>query len=231
MTNHNCLHCSAPIDHTKANRARRAYCGKTCRRLASYARFIKSDAYKAQLANQKASYVPVAYEVTCGHCANTFTAKIKTKRFCSASCQVRGNMRRCSQPGCDKPHRAKGLCGPHYCDAFLPDRTKRWPAKPENRRRALQNQNARRRVRLAAVKVESVDRNKVGERDQWRCGICRKTVDIQFAWPDPMSPSLDHIVPLSQGGDHTYANARISHLRCNVKRSNRGGGEQLALFG
>lgn len=71
----------------------------------------------------------------------------------------------------------------------------------------------------------------VGDRDGWKCGICRRKVDRTLPYPDPRSPSLDHIIPLSERGPHTYANCRITHLGCNTARSNRGGNEQLALVG
>lgn len=71
----------------------------------------------------------------------------------------------------------------------------------------------------------------VFERDGWRCGLCHKKVDHRLRYPHPKSASVDHIVPLSQGGTHTYANVHCAHLRCNLIKHNRGGGEQLALLG
>lgn len=59
------------------------------------------------------------------------------------------------------------------------------------------------------------------ERDGWHCGICDEPVDRELRYPDPMSASLDHIVPLSKGGGHTRENVRCSHLGCNVRRGNR----------
>lgn len=65
-------------------------------------------------------------------------------------------------------------------------------------------------------------RNKIGERDNWICNICGKPVDKNLKYPDPMSPSLDHIIPLSKGGKHSEDNIHIAHLRCNcaIKRDN-----------
>lgn len=69
------------------------------------------------------------------------------------------------------------------------------------------------------------------ERDRWRCGICRKAIGRKFKWPHPRSASIDHIIPLSEGGDDTAGNKRAAHLACNCGRMNRGGGEQPMLFG
>lgn len=54
---------------------------------------------------------------------------------------------------------------------------------------------------------------------------------MALQYPHPMSPSLDHIEPLSLGGAHDPANVRLAHLKCNNDRSNRGGNEQLMLVG
>lgn len=46
-----------------------------------------------------------------------------------------------------------------------------------------------------------------------------------------MCPSLDHVIPMSKGGAHSYANTQLAHWLCNVTKGNRGGGEQLARVG
>jgi 5-methylcytosine-specific restriction endonuclease McrA len=46
-----------------------------------------------------------------------------------------------------------------------------------------------------------------------------------------MSASIDHLIPLSQGGGHVRANLRAAHRVCNVNRGIRGGNEQLMLIG
>jgi len=69
------------------------------------------------------------------------------------------------------------------------------------------------------------------ERDHWRCGICRKPIGKDFKWPDPRSKSIDHIAPISKGGDDTAANKRAAHLGCNCGRAARCDQEQLAMIG
>ena len=46
-----------------------------------------------------------------------------------------------------------------------------------------------------------------------------------------MSPSLDHVVPLSLSGAHTPENVRLAHVRCNTAKGNRGGEELRLLSG
>lgn len=33
--------------------------------------------------------------------------------------------------------------------------------------------------------------------------------------PDPGSPSIDHILPISKGGNDTIANVQLAHFECN----------------
>jgi hypothetical protein len=63
-----------------------------------------------------------------------------------------------------------------------------------------------------------VDRDAVGDRDGWVCGLCHLPIDRSLDYPDLMSASLDHVIALVHGGDHTYANCRIAHYRCNVSK-------------
>jgi hypothetical protein len=98
--------------------------------------------------------------------------------------------------------------------------------------RGLQNGYSHvRRVRRRAGSHEKFSSAEIFERDGWKCGICRRRISKRLQHPHPRSASLDHVVPLSQGGNHLRSNARAAHLRCNISRGNRGGGEQLALIG
>jgi hypothetical protein len=79
----------------------------------------------------------------------------------------------------------------------------------------------RRRLRLESQKVEFVNPLKVFNRDKWICQLCnhpvskirdRRFIDIA---------SLDHIIPISKGGEHSYANTQLAHLSCNIRKGNR----------
>jgi 5-methylcytosine-specific restriction endonuclease McrA len=96
---------------------------------------------------------------------------------------------------------------------------------------AYRANDAKRRMRRLSSTVERFSHLEVFERDGWVCGVCRRTVDRTLVWPHPLSPTLDHIVPLSEHGEHSRANSRLAHARCNTSRGARGGGEQLLLIG
>lgn len=69
----------------------------------------------------------------------------------------------------------------------------------------------KRRSRMASARVEYVDRLKVFERDGWVCGICKRPVSRDDV-------SIDHIIPIARGGDHTYENCQTAHLACNISK-------------
>ena len=90
---------------------------------------------------------------------------------------------------------------------------------PWNERRKAASQ--KRRAQKLGTQVEDIRPIDIYERDIWLCGLCLTPVDPDVSWPDPMSASLDHVLPLSKGGTHTYENVQLAHLTCNVSKGNR----------
>lgn len=80
---------------------------------------------------------------------------------------------------------------------------------------------ARRRARLRDAFVEDFTREEIFERDGWTCGLCAEPIDQDLSYPDPMSASLDHVIPLALGGEHSRANAQAAHLSCNSRKGAR----------
>jgi 5-methylcytosine-specific restriction endonuclease McrA len=96
-----------------------------------------------------------------------------------------------------------------------PDRNRIYQRKHYREKPDLYKSHARnRKMRLRQAFVEPVDQRTVYERDGWVCGICRGHVD-------PADASIDHIVPISRGGKHSYANVQTAHLSCNRQKSNK----------
>lgn len=98
---------------------------------------------------------------------------------------------------------------------------------PENWRVHLDRRNRRLRDQY----VEDVSLSYIAERDGWRCHLCDRRVLKGRQWPHPDSASLDHIVPVSKGGEHSKTNVALAHLHCNLERNNKAVGEQLRLIG
>lgn len=70
----------------------------------------------------------------------------------------------------------------------------------------------------------------LASRDQWRCHLCRRRVNMELTSPHPRSATVDHLVPVSDGGTDAPENIRLAHRTCNTKRGTRGT-VQLLLVG
>jgi 5-methylcytosine-specific restriction endonuclease McrA len=91
--------------------------------------------------------------------------------------------------------------------------------------------NARRAAKLKGATVDRIDPFRVFARDKWRCQLCgRDTPRAKRGTYDHDAPEVDHIIPLSKGGEHSYRNTQCACRKCNQKKSNRPMG-QLLLIG
>lgn len=97
-------------------------------------------------------------------------------------------------------------------------RARRWAIENDGLRRSHRHT---RRARMYAVAYESFDAWEIAERDGWACSICDEAIDRTAAYPDPLSKSLDHVIPLSKGGSHTRQNAAVAHLLCNTRKRDK----------
>ena len=58
-------------------------------------------------------------------------------------------------------------------------------------------------------------------REEHTCAICGQPVDKNLKTPDPWSPEIDEITPISLGGDPLdRSNCRLTHRICNIRRGN-----------
>lgn len=62
-----------------------------------------------------------------------------------------------------------------------------------------------------------VYRMQIYERDGWRCGLCGWPVLKAATVPHPLSPTLDHVLPLASGGLHDPDNVQCAHFSCNSR--------------
>lgn len=94
--------------------------------------------------------------------------------------------------------------------------TEQWRlANPEWAKANNYRSFARWRARRLEAFVEHVDPLVVFERDKGVCMICSLPVDRAGAW------EIDHKVPLSKGGEHSYANTQLAHRSCNRSKGAR----------
>lgn len=173
----------------------------------------------------------------CVQCGSPFMPTCSSATVCSEGCrrvkQRIGQRRRMS--GGDPP------C--HHCGtAFTPTRKHQRLCSSEclravlkQRRAANREQKKRREHALRALvrgrQAERFSPIDIFKRDHWRCQRCGIRCLPRYAHGDMRSPTLDHIIPISKGGDHTRANTQLLCNGCNCAKSNKVGGDQLRLIG
>lgn len=82
------------------------------------------------------------------------------------------------------------------------------------------NNCARKRARFASQFVEQVDPLLVFERDGWVCYLCSGSIDPKLSGRARWGATVDHVVALIDGGEHSYANVRAAHRSCNSAKEN-----------
>ncbi|MFB6816256.1 HNH endonuclease [Streptomyces sp. NPDC056347] len=158
-------------------------------------------------------------------------------RFCSRACNLRtlqrGPTSRRTRARRKLRHAAEGRRGKrtwqqgHCIRCSLPfvGSAKVLPYCSADCQRSDDRDNRRARERDAFV--APVYRARIFERDSWTCQLCAAPVDRTAKVPAPHAPTIDHILPLANGGTHEPANVQTAHFICNCTKSNREGGPWL----
>lgn len=246
---HACTECGEPFE-SRLTQAK--YCGATCSRRA-YSQRRKADGRMAayyqrnrdDLREKNRAWRERAPEVPCSGCGVLVrkTHGNRGTRVCSMWCREYVKHRRWPQSPVPDGHPSRSSAVPpehparqaacdHCAEAFAIQWagqkfcTKKCAGRAHARRR-----DARKRAGRPLDREERVTPLRVYERDGWRCYLCRRRVKRDAVVPHRLAPTIDHVIPLSKGGRDDMANARTAHFRCNYEKSDRGGGEQLALIG
>lgn len=148
----------------------------------------------------------------CVWCGSLFSAMRADTRYCSACRNVgarnrlvaslKGIVRVCSMCG-------KGFTPTNPIQRFCSHRC-------SNRHWCIDK-----RIRRTKQHVEEVTLEYLFQRDKGACGICKRKVSREYAYPHTLSPSVDHVIPLSRGGLHVKENTQLSHLGCNSRKHAR----------
>ena len=157
---------------------------------------------------------------------------------------INGNAKFCSRPCKDRHHKdyviaARLVTKPArrcaWCGVDMPQSMRSDAAFCSETCNSRAHQSVRRFRRRAGVTSPRagalpsfID---IAERDHWMCGICRKPVNKTRKFPDPLAGSIDHLLPVSCGGDHDPSNLQLAHFRCNWTKGSSAVNDQLRLLG
>ncbi len=163
------------------------------------------------------------YSGICKWCDGPFEATKRGKIFCSQRCANAVSKRRSRRGEHGKGPKPCATCGKTF-DAVRS--THRWCSQQcRNRHFGL----VRSRSRAKPSGATYTDRE-IFERDGWRCHLCGDKVDPTVDRRHPDGATIDHLVPISLGGEDEPANVATAHWKCNRDKGTRAVGEQLALL-
>lgn len=215
-----CKLCGKPTPTKGATGPRPTYCSPTCR--AEAQRTYQREYARAQREAERTTRTPRA----CAWCSEELPQGTHGQTRYHAHCARAhkatyakdSTTRQCAEHDCDRPVRARTMCAMHW---------KRWAraqglvkAEPWDDRRK-NNYHIRRARKHGTTKGEVITIDMLMHRDNNTCNICDEHIDPHIEYPNPMSKSIDHVVALSRGGEHTMANTAPSHLVCNVRKNDK----------
>lgn len=155
---------------------------------------------------------------TCQRCGAAWRGRRKNGLYC---------------PGCRATAQSRPIafcivCGDNFKQYFPGWRccSRACSRKNDQKSRNLYHRELNRHHREVKKAGERFSPFEIFDRDGWTCQICGKAVDRNAKAPNPKSATIDHIIPVSKGGEHSRRNVQCAHLSCNSRRGNRGVAQQ-----
>lgn len=159
-----------------------------------------------------------ALTLGCAACGQLFTPQVAHSKFCSAKCRNRVNNRNKQDARRDSGPRACNFCGEVFSPAYGSRRRTycTTACRDTAKRKVRSGSSHRRRAEKYGGDYQRVSKLQVFERDGWKCYLCGcDTPKVLSGTREANAPELEHVIPLSAGGPHSYENVRCACRRCN----------------
>ena len=194
-----CDSCGVEFKPTRHGSRNQKYCSDHCR----------------YLGNKGVRYV-VKRIKKCRYCNATFVTKDDEKEFCSNLCKrkeksfnemVEKGPRNCLY--CEKSFYSSAK---HYCS----DECKRKASRVKSE---IRKSERLKRARSNGPFDADIDIYKLIERDGGHCYLCGDDVLFSYHYNDPKYPTIEHVLPISKGGSHSWDNVKVACRECNTRKS------------
>lgn len=211
----------------RRNRGRSRDAGRFCSRQCSRKFQRRENDKKRKIIQLKFLYL------TCEFCGQKFLS-IRKSKFCSEKCRAKATLehgRRYWQQYARKQYARKQYadkkafckyCGKEFQLEYK--KSKRYCSDECRRKQQRFNtrRNSKKRLRNKIIDSD-ITLAKLIERDNHICALCGGKVDLNdYSLDDNANfivgnnyPSIDHIIPLSLGGLHSWDNIQLAHFICN----------------
>lgn len=214
-----CLACGKAFKRDRGARDAAKYCSRAC----AFSN-ISDWCYRAPVGP---AAEPKPYAFACAVCACPFVSRQPNAIVCpQVECKKEHARRKSREYSAKlKPvvQRACKHCGmgftPAYGDARRAFCSKRCGKKFA--RRGISKCHTARARRFGVPRCYSIKPEAVFARDGWRCQLCGcATPERLRGTYNDRAPELDHIIPLSKGGGHTWDNVQCACRACNGAKGN-----------
>lgn len=212
-----CKRCEANFEPRLAGKEQ-LYCSPMCYLISRHEQTLQTrrDAYK---------------EKSCDHCNKYFVSNIKAQRFCSDECRrVATLIRLKAKWRADNPLPKNWNYDCDECGVLVERSLEQGPRNKGAYGRFCAICTDKRKVaryrkktarRQGVVKPGNIHYLEVFERDQGVCWLCNKVVDTTLPRVSKFGGTIDHVIPISRGGEDTLENCRLAHWICNNHKSNK----------
>ena len=203
-----CEYCGKPrwSDHPNRNR----FCSREC---VNKAKHLEALSRKEAWSKQREE----SMTRTCANCGVVFRAKHENHRFCSAECQYESALREHHERNVARFIPVLSVC-PHCGNLFsttFRSQAKQYCSERCAERASEKRQKVKRKEQMQQAFVEPVGLKTTYRNYGGVCAICGlpvpKTTESENQW----AATVDHIIPLSQGGMHSKSNCQLAHRLCN----------------
>lgn len=212
-----CQHCGKPF--WKPNAFRMKYCSTECQRAAYALSHPKKE-----------KPMPTVYKRTCPWCGKEFETTLKYQIYCNSTCTYQDTLKTkreqwaeayvprtytCKECGTEFTTECGNKHSVFCCNSCSEKYERRHEHNTARHKEYIKKQKKQRETQLAQSFIEVVDYSDIFQRDNGICQICGMPVHPTKGIDNNWDGTIDHIVPLSIGGEHSVDNCQLAHRICN----------------
>jgi hypothetical protein len=213
----NCKRCNQSFEARAAGKEQ-LYCSPICYFLTRHEQTLQArrDAYKEKI---------------CDQCKKSFISNIKAQRFCCDECRRVATLIRLKEKWrTNNPLPANWNYDCDDCGKIVERDLEQGPVNKGRYGRFCLTCTKRRKVaryrkktvrRQGIVKPGNIHYDEVFARDNGVCWLCDEAVDPALPRVSAGGGTIDHVIPISKGGEDTLENCRLAHWSCNNRKSNK----------